>query len=68
MSIFSKIRSVFSNGALAKSLIIAAADEAKPTVEAAIKTKLTTAGFAVPDEVIEGLYSAVVDEISAKIK
>lgn len=68
MSIFSKVRSVFSNGALAKTLISAAVKEAKPAVEATIKSKLAGAGFTVPDEVIDDLLASAIAEVSAKLK
>ena len=59
MSIISKIRSIFSDSALAKVLLRAAISKSSQIAASAVSTVLVTHGITVPSPVVDKIEDAV---------
>lgn len=63
MSIFTKIKSLFSNSALAKVLLKAGLEQAAPVAASAIVTELATEGITLPTDTVTKIVGIVAGKI-----
>ena len=67
MSIFTKIKSLFSNSTLAKTILRGAVAEGSSVAASAVTTVLVTRGITVPQDVVNEIISAVIGKIEDAI-
>jgi len=67
MSIFTKIKSLFSNSTLARTILRGAITEGSSVAASAVTTVLVTHGVTVPQDVVHEIISAVIGKIEDAI-
>ena len=67
MSILSKIRSIFSDSALAKVLLRVAVSKSSQIAATAVSAILVTHGITVPSSVVDEIITTVISKIEGSI-